>query len=559
MVSQVVNSNSNAIMGGTGMTINRKAERRKPKVGDLDFKPPDGGWGWLIVVACGFGNLCSFPMFHQFGLVFKEKFAQVGIDSSQTLTILNLCVAFNTGVGLLNGPLFRLFSQRQVAGFSACGIVISLIVLSFCTQFWSHIVMYSLCYGASFGLLEAANSLAINTYFKEKRRSATGYSWTLTGLGPIICPYIIVFLERYCGINGVIIIFAGIAMHSILCSLFLQPVEWHTEPRDEPVEAPIGDEQKTITRNMALADKFFANEGYCHSEVEPQKPSLLVGKETDSTLENSQIQEVSANGEEDIHKSEGICCTKEEDTNKSEESLDGKRVVLVEETDPVLISEPTNTLREKFCTYFDFDLMKDPTYLNLNLGLTFANVTEMNFSLATPIILTEFNFTKYEIANFMSVLAATDLIVRFISSVVADKIGWSNRTYFLIGVMSMAIGRVILVHTQTYTLGMFVAVVIGSGKALRTIFMILVIPSHVPLERLPAAYGLQFAVSGITFIVLGPVVGWIREQVGSYVYTLHILNILTYLTAISWTIDSWMTKRKKKIEDGVKKDQQMIS
>lgn len=52
-----------------------------------------------------------------------------------------------------------------------------------------------------------------------------------------------------------------------------------------------------------------------------------------------------------------------------------------------------------------------------------------------------------------------------------------------------------------------VAVVIGAGKALRTIFMALVIPSHVPLERLPAASGLQLAFSGITFVVLGPVVG----------------------------------------------------
>lgn len=62
-------------------------------------------------------------------------------------------------------------------------------------------------------------------------------------------------------------------------------------------------------------------------------------------------------------------------------------------------------------------------------------------------------------------------------------------------------------HTQTYTWGLVVAVIIGAGKGLRTIFMALVIPSYVSLERLPAASGLQLATSGLLFIILGPVVG----------------------------------------------------
>nr|XP_023021586.1 monocarboxylate transporter 9-like [Leptinotarsa decemlineata] len=554
----------------------RKEKRRRVRVGDPDFKPPDGGWGWLLVVACGFGNLFSFPMFHQFGLVFKEKFALVGIDTSQTLTILNLCVAFNTGVGLLNGPIFKLFSHRQVALVSALGVVVSLIVLSNCVSFWSHILMYSLCYGASFGLLESANSLAINTYFKEKRRSATGYSWTLTGFGPIVCPYIMVFLEHIYGVNGLIFIFAGVAMHSFACALFLQPVEWHTpyrEPTIEPEKSFDSDKQ-----SLENSNQFFSNEGYCASEPStPVLNSRVTHNDTrdlyqenilssqrsafDLVDENGKGKKQSMNTQQknESNANENEASIQQQDNNVvaggvsllTFKALDMEQKEILDESvsgNPVVVetaTKPLDSIWQKFCHYFDIDLLKDPTYVALNLGLTFANVTEMNFSLATPIILAEFNFTEYETANFMSLLAATDIVVRLISSVVADRIGWSNRTYFLLGVMSMALGRVLLVHTQSYYIGMVVAVIIGSGKALRTIFMILVIPSHVPLERLPAAYGLQFAVSGITFVVLGPVVGWIRERVGSYVLTLHILNLLTYITAIAWTIDSWCTTKRK--------------
>lgn len=48
---------------------------------------------------------------------------------------------------------------------------------------------------------------------------------------------------------------------------------------------------------------------------------------------------------------------------------------------------------------------------------------------------------------------------------------------------------------------------IGFGKGLRTVFLALVIPSYVPLNRLPAASGLQLLFAGIFYIVAGPVVG----------------------------------------------------
>lgn len=51
------------------------------------------------------------------------------------------------------------------------------------------------------------------------------------------------------------------------------------------------------------------------------------------------------------------------------------------------------------------------------------------------------------------------------------------------------------------------AVIIGLGKGLRTVFMALVIPTYVPLEKLPGATGIQLVTAGIVYLSLGPVVG----------------------------------------------------
>lgn len=50
----------------------------------------------------------------------------------------------------------------------------------------------------------------------------------------------------------------------------------------------------------------------------------------------------------------------------------------------------------------------------------------------------------------------------------------------------------VLIHSQNYSVALVVATLIGAGKALRTIFAALIIPSYVPIEKLPAASGLHF-------------------------------------------------------------------
>lgn len=54
---------------------------------------------------------------------------------------------------------------------------------------------------------------------------------------------------------------------------------------------------------------------------------------------------------------------------------------------------------------------------------------------------------------------------------------------------------------------MAVAFWIGFNKGLRTVFMALAIPSHVPLERLPGATGIQLLFSGLFYLFMGPVIG----------------------------------------------------
>lgn len=83
------------------------------------------------------------------------------------------------------------------------------------------------------GLCSSSFSLAMNTFFNERRNKAFGIGATITGIGPIILPQLISILLGAYGSQGCVLIVGGIAMNIIAAALMLQPVKWHQKSLEE--------------------------------------------------------------------------------------------------------------------------------------------------------------------------------------------------------------------------------------------------------------------------------------------------------------------------------------
>ena len=616
-----------------------------------NFEPPDGGWGWIIVMAAGFSNLFIFPMMLCFGLIFKDRFAELGITSSQTTTIININSAVTSCVGLANGPLFRRFSFRQVGFTGALICATSIVMLSTMKTFTGVLIFFSILYGVGIGITMSSNALALNTYFKKKRRVATGLSWTCTGMGAIVMPQIITLLMPIYGVEGTLLIFGSFTFNAVACALLLQPVSRHAKKKQDinklngyndaelqqlspnnkcPTEKA-NQNQKSYLENrlienvdentqnsysaLSLAKEKFgsqylyydddedgasgidvmgptsvmmsrANDGWFSrrntstasitsktsrkenfSRICSRRPSVTLSRQSslntgpsvrnlnrqDSETESQRRKEVSKipliivnesceHTEDCEHCNDPDCYkkVKQQLTMPDEvESDELKKVEFIEEA-------PKKSFLEAVIIFFDMDLLCDPVYVNMMIGITFATFAELNFSLMTPFILGEYGLSKIQVATVMSTLASVDVVTRLLIPFIADFVGWENRTFFLVGICGLATGRIVLAHVGDFGVTLAVSVLIGMGKALRTIFMALVIPSHVPLSRLPGATGLQLLTAGIVALTLGPVVGWIRDSTSNYSTMLHFLNIFTFSTVISWSLEINITKRKSR-------------
>ncbi|KZC08123.1 Monocarboxylate transporter 12 [Dufourea novaeangliae] len=492
----------------------------------------------------------------------------------------------------------------------------------------------------------SANGLALNTYFKKKRRIATGFSWTCTGMGPIIIPQVITLLMPKYGIEGTVLIIGGVTFNSVACALLLQPVSRHIKKkrntdqlnRNEDVdckesstytkvktetEDQNGDDtcEKRSSENVAenrrnsfsalsIAKEKFgsqylyyddeedgasgidvigpsavmmsrANDGWFSrkdtstvsiasktsnkestSKCSSQRPPLTISRQSSlnrgspvrninshrrkvAGLQSAGVPRIVVNeSSENPKNGNDPNCNKKDEQNTliPEEEV---------ETDQLInqghVEEKPKSFFNKVIIFFDLDLLRDPIYVNLMLGVTLASFTELNFSILTPFILGEYGYTKVQVATYMSILAGVDVGTRLTIPFVADFIGWENRTFFLVGICGMAAGRIVLAHVWDYSVALAISVLIGVGKGFRTIFMALVIPSHVPLSRLPGATGIQLLTSGIVALVFGPIIGWLRDVTSDYAVMLHCLNILTFYTTISWCLEVFITKRKSKM------------
>lgn len=88
-----------------------------------------------------------------------------------------------------------------------------------------------------------AFTLAINSFFKEKRGRAVGVGMSITGLGSIYMPLLMSFLMYLYGWRYAVLILSAICLHSLVAACLLRPAKWYL--RDPPTSeeaAPLNNE-----------------------------------------------------------------------------------------------------------------------------------------------------------------------------------------------------------------------------------------------------------------------------------------------------------------------------
>ncbi|KAJ8947363.1 hypothetical protein NQ318_002889 [Aromia moschata] len=529
--------------------------------------------GWIVVIGVSVVNLCTRSIEPSFGLLFGDLLKEMGVETTGAAIIMSTLDALINFSGLFVGPIIRAFSYRKVSllGSALSGLGL---ILTYPASTMAHLLItYSIINGLGVGLTSSSTFVALNNYFVKRRGQAVGFSLAGTAFGMMLMPQAVKLLLDLYSFRGTILILGAFALNGIVGSSLLQPAKWHFVPQSK-TEEELGyhqemetiketeDEDAELAEGQTLITNKVTSDLAIKTLDELSKPGGLARKSTFprnfSTMSfmgnrkrKNSIDSASSVSRLDFT---GSSIHLQFDSKEIDEPMYGSarqlrrnmsypgvqlspqhKIIQVHPT-PVK-KKPKKTAWQKIVVFMDFDLLKDPIYLNLVFGLSIFYVAEQNFKMVTPFFFKDIGYDKSDVALFLSVQALTDILARLILPPICDRLLISKRTLFMTGIFVLGICRSVLAEQTEWTMIMIWLFVCGFFRGAALINFTITISEYSSLEKLPAAFGLHMVGKGLFVVVFGPLLGQIRDKTGSFPICLHSQTFLIMLCCLAWTIE----------------------
>ncbi|KAF5274885.1 hypothetical protein FQA39_LY07067 [Lamprigera yunnana] len=215
---------------------------------------------------------------------------------------------------------------------------------------------------------------------------------------------------------------------------------------------------------------------------------------------------------------------------------------------PVEIDKSLNKFKRTFTKIVDdlfgLSLFGNPSFTILVIGMQFSVFSDASFSTMFALILSDLNFKNSQIAAFISISYISNITVRILIPFVGDYLKRSSKFMYLLSVVLVICGRFGVLHFSKPETFMFIAIIWGAAKGMRTVYWIVILADNVPPEKLSAAESLQMVLNGICMIIGGSLLGLIKDATGSYANFVYALNAISFVTFLLWTSEAIYRKLK---------------
>ncbi|XP_011301358.1 uncharacterized protein [Fopius arisanus] len=210
-------------------------------------KVPDGGWGWMVVLASLVISMIADGVSFSFGLLYIEFLNAFGESKAKTAWIGSLFMA----VPLLSGPVMSALVDRYgCRRMTILGGLISGLGFVLSWQANSIEVMYltfGLLAGLGLGLCYVTAVVSIAYWFDKKRTLAVGLGACGSGIGTFVyAPMTTFFIDEY-GWRGTCLLLAGTFFNLIVCGTVMRDPEWWLIEQSK--EKGFGTPRKSLARS----------------------------------------------------------------------------------------------------------------------------------------------------------------------------------------------------------------------------------------------------------------------------------------------------------------------
>ncbi|XP_018795933.1 PREDICTED: uncharacterized protein LOC108973262 [Bactrocera latifrons] len=221
-------------------------DKKKPEI-------PDGGYGWVVVLASLVVSLIADGLSFSFGLINSELLHYFGESPSKTAWISSLFFS----VPLLMGPIWSNlvdnYGCRKMTIFGGLLSAIGFGLSSLCNSVEMLMLTFGIISGLGLGIGYVTAVVSIAFWFDKKRTFATGIGASGTGIGTFLYAPLTQWLIDSYGWRGATLILAGTMLNTCVCGALMRDPDWLIE------------ENRLESRSQSMTT--FSNSSVCLEEI----------------------------------------------------------------------------------------------------------------------------------------------------------------------------------------------------------------------------------------------------------------------------------------------------